>query len=151
MSYSLLESAQASYNIIALFFVFLGSTVVINTTMMVIFERLREIGTLAALGMSGSRLVTLFFLESLFIALLGGLVGVAIGSGVAWPLSIFGMNLGTAFEGISFELSSIVRPQVTFYSTVVVFIATVTIASLASLVVSRRVSRIDPVEALAAP
>ncbi len=150
-SYEMIESARAMYNIIALFFVLLGSTVIINTTMMVIYERLREVGTLAALGMRGGRLVKLFFLESLLLAVLGGFAGVAVGVGVAWPLSIYGINLGSAMEGVSFEISTIIRPQITYYSTAVVFVGTVLISSLATLVVARRVAGIDPVAALAAP
>ena len=48
--YSMMKLADAIYNVIAVFFFLLGSTVIINTTMMVIFERMREIGTLSALG-----------------------------------------------------------------------------------------------------
>lgn len=150
-SYDIVQTAQAAYNIIGLVFVLLGSTVVINTTMMVIFERLREIGTLAALGMNGRRLVLLFLLEAFFLSSIGALAGVSLGTIIAWPLSVVGINLGPAMEGVSFEMSAIIRPEVTLMSTVVVLLGTIVIASLASLAVARRVSRIDPVEALAAP
>jgi putative ABC transport system permease protein len=150
-SYEIVQSAQAAYNIIGLVFILLGSTVVINTTMMVIFERMREIGTLAALGMNARRMVALFLLEALFLSLFGAAVGVALGTAVAWPLSVVGINLGPAMENVSFEMSAIIRPQITLMSTVAVFVGTVVVASMASLLVARRVARIDPVEALAAP
>jgi putative ABC transport system permease protein len=150
-SYEIVQSAQAAYNIIGLVFILLGSTVVINTTMMVIFERLREIGTLAALGMNGRRLVRLFLLEAVFLSSIGAVAGVSLGTLIAWPLSVVGINLGPAMEGVSFEMSAIIRPEVTLMSTVVVLLGTIGLASLASLTVARRVAGIDPVEALAAP
>ena len=52
--YGFMQMAEMIYNVVAVFFFVLGSTVIINTTMMVIFERMREIGTLSALGMQGS-------------------------------------------------------------------------------------------------
>ncbi|MEA1910432.1 MAG: ABC transporter permease, partial [Spirochaetota bacterium] len=61
-TYEMFEMANTVYTIMAFIFFLLGSTVIINTTMMVIFERMREIGTLGALGMHGKELVRLFFL-----------------------------------------------------------------------------------------
>lgn len=51
-------------------------TSVINTMGMVVMERTREIGTLRALGMHRSQVVSLFSMEGMLLALLGGLIGV---------------------------------------------------------------------------
>lgn len=63
-------------------FVFLGSIIVIlvvlstgNTMMMSVLERVREIGTLLALGTRRRHVVAIFVLEGLFIGLLGGALG----------------------------------------------------------------------------
>ena len=53
--YGFLKLAENIYNVMAFIFFLLGSTVIINTTMMVIFERMREIGTMSAMGMHGKR------------------------------------------------------------------------------------------------
>ena len=147
-AYSIIQSAQVSYSIIALFFFILGSTVIINTTMMVIFERTREIGTLAAMGMRGSELVRLFLLEAIFIAIAGAAAGVGLGILLTLPLSIWGIDISGQISGVDLDVSNILFPRVSIYSTVVVFIYSVIIAALASLIPSLRTGRIHPVDAL---
>ena len=48
--YYVMSFMTAIFNVIGAMFILLGSTVVINTTMMVVFERRAEIGTLGAMG-----------------------------------------------------------------------------------------------------
>lgn len=148
--FSILQLAEVSYSFMALFFFLLGSTVVINTTIMVIYERIREIGTISALGMTGSEIVRLFFLESFFIAVLGSLAGVLLGSAVTAVTSVTGLDFSSAMEGVSFEISPVMYPILNVRSTVFVFLYSVTVSSLASLLPSRRASRVEPVEALRA-
>ncbi len=149
-SYSFIELAGAVYNLVALFFFFLASTVILNTTIMVIFERMKEIGTLSAMGMGGKDLVRLFFLESLYIAVIGSVLGVFLGIGVTQILTRTGINLGAAMDGVDFDISSVLYPRLSLKSTVLVFFYSVVVASLVSIFPSRRASRIEPVEALRA-
>jgi putative ABC transport system permease protein len=146
--YSMLEIAKVAYYFIAAFFLFLGSTVIINTTMMVIFERMREIGTLSALGMKGSELTRLFFLEGLFISLIGAGVGVILGMGITKYLGIYGLNFSDAMSGIDLEISSILYPSLSIFKAFLVYVYAVAISSLATFIPSRRASKIQPVEAL---
>lgn len=149
-SYSFIELAAAVYNIVALFFFFLASTVILNTTIMVIFERMKEIGTLNAMGMSGKDLVRLFFLESLYIAVIGSVIGVVLGIIITQILTRTGINLGAAMDGVDFDISSVLYPRLSLKSTVLVFFYSVVVASVVSIFPSRRASRIEPVEALRA-
>jgi len=147
-SYSFYEMANTTYMFIALFFFILGSTVIVNTTMMVIYERMKEIGTLAALGMTGGQLVRLFFTESLFLSLAGAFAGVVAGIAITLPLASVGINFSNSMQGVSMEISNVLYPRLNLRSTVFVFFYAVAVASLTSLIPSRRVSRINPVEAL---
>ena len=147
-SYSLIQVAEVMYGLIALFFFVLGSTVIVNTTMMVVYERMREIGTLAAIGMEGGALMRLFLLEALIISTAGALVGVLAGIGVTLPLSRIGLDFSSSMSGMDLEISSILYPRVNLRSTVFVFLYSVTVASLASLFPSRKAATVDPVEAL---
>ena len=146
--FTLLRFADAIYNVIAVFFFVLGSTVIINTTMMVIFERIREIGTLSALGMHGKELVRLFMLEGTFISAVGAGVGVIIGVVATLFLSRTGINFTDAMQGIDMEISTILYPVLSVPRTIFVYFYSVAIATLATLIPSRRASRIQPVEAL---
>jgi putative ABC transport system permease protein len=146
--YSFIELAELIYQFIGVFFFLLGSTVIINTTIMVIFERMREIGTLSALGMYGRELVSLFFLEGTFIAIVGSLVGVFLGVGITAYLSNVGINFTDAMQGVDMEISSILYPSLNVSMTIFIFFYSVIIASLATLIPSRRAAKIEPVEAL---
>jgi len=145
-----MQYAQTAYDVIALVFFLLASTVIINTTMMVIFERMREIGTVAAMGMTPQEIVRLFFLEAFFIGAIAAFVGVLLGIGITIPLSKTGIDLTRSMEGVSLEISSVVYPRLNIRSTVFVFFYSTAIASLASFIPSRRAAKIEPVEALRA-
>jgi putative ABC transport system permease protein len=146
--YSMLKLADAIYNIVAVFFFLLGSTVIINTTMMVIFERMREIGTLSALGMHGKELTRLFLLEGSFISAAGAAIGVIVGIILTMYLGRTGIDFTDAMQGIDMEISSVLYPRLSIPRTIFVYIYSVAIASLATLIPSRRASKIQPVEAL---
>ena len=66
---------------------------ILNTFRMTMYERIREIGTMRALGMLRSGVRNLFLLEALFLALAGVVVGFAAAGLVMGVLSLF--NLGT--------------------------------------------------------
>ena len=149
-SYSFIEMAQTIYDIVALFFFILGSSVILNTTIMVIFERMREIGTMSAMGMSGRDLVRLFFIEAFIISVAGALAGVLLGIGFTQILARVGLDFGEAMEGVDFEISTVLYPKLNFRSTVVVFFYAVIVASLTAILPARRASRIEPVDALRA-
>jgi putative ABC transport system permease protein len=63
-----------------------GALVVFNTMLMSINERTREIGILLALGWQRSTIMKLVISESVILSLLGGLVGIFVGVGIAWGL-----------------------------------------------------------------
>jgi putative ABC transport system permease protein len=148
--WGMMSMAQAMYMIFAFFFFVLGSSVIINTTMMVIFERMREIGTLAAMGMRGRELTKLFFLEAFFISFFGALAGLIVGMIITQIFHVFGLNLGAMMEGIDFDISTIIYPQLDLFYTAFTFVFAVLVASLATFIPSIRASRIEPVDALRA-
>ena len=90
----------------------------------------------------------LFFLEALFLGLLGALAGVILGIGFTIPLQIYGIDFGAAMEGVDWEMGSTMFAKLTFRSTVIVFFYAATVAALASLIPAARAARIKPVEAL---
>jgi len=72
---------------------------VLNTMLMSVFERTREIGVLRALGWARRRVLGLILREALMLGLLGGLAGIAIAFGLVYLLRSAPM-IGLAFEPI---------------------------------------------------
>ncbi len=143
-----LQMADAVYMIVALVFFILGSTVVINTTMMTIHERTLEIGTLGAMGMRGSELVRLFFNEAAYLGLAGSLIGVLAGIGVTIPLQEIGIDFGEAMDMANMDISAVLYPVLNLRSTLFVFFYSSVVAMIASVFPARRAARLKPVEAL---
>lgn len=148
--YSYLRTAGVVYNIVALIFFLLASTVIISTTMMIIHERTREIGTLAAMGMHGGELVRLFFLESAYLGAIGSFVGVVIGVAITIPLSRIGIDFGSAMDMVEMDLSSVLYPVLNVRSTVLVFFFGLAVAMVSTYPSARRAAKLRPVEALRA-
>lgn len=147
---AIIQLADVAYGFIALFFFLIGTTVIINTTMMVIFERMKEIGTISAMGMSGGEIVRLFFLEAFFISVIASLIGVVIGTAIAAPMAIYGIDFSVFTESIDFQIPDRIYATLDFRSTIFVFFYSVAVASLVSIIPSRRAAKIQPVEALRA-
>jgi len=147
-TYEMIEMANTAYTVMAFIFFLLGSTVIINTTMMVIFERMREIGTLGALGMHGKELVRLFFLEGMFISIIGTFIGVLAGVGFTMILGKTGIDFTESMQGLDFEISGMIYPKLSLGKTVFVFFYSIIIASIATLFPSGKAAKIEPVEAL---
>lgn len=146
--FAIFLTARLIYYIIALVFFVLGSTVIINTTMMVIYERMAEIGMMKAMGMRDGEVRTLFLLEGAFISAAGALAGVLVGVIIAEILGRVGLDFTEAMSGVDMEISSILYPQTNLLTSVAVYGYGVVIASLATLIPTRRAAKIQVVEAL---
>ena len=69
------------------------AVVVANTLLMSVFERTREMGILASLGMKGRQIMGMFLMESATLGLLGVLLGVGLGSLGVYYLITAGISL----------------------------------------------------------
>ncbi|MEV7769993.1 ABC transporter permease [Kitasatospora sp. NPDC086791] len=101
------ENRRIVTDILNMMYGLLGMSVVIavlgvvNTMAMSVFERRREIGMLRAIGLDRLGIRRMVRLESLLIALFGGLVGVVLGIVVAWA----GLRtLADTFKGLTIEV-----------------------------------------------
>lgn len=125
---------------------------VLNTILMSVLERTRELGVMLALGLRPARLTALVLLEGLFIGLIGAAVGFGLGALGTWPLVRYGVDFSEEFGG-SYETAGVPMDTHIFatfnwermglYSLIAV-IATV----LASVWPAWKTSRLRPVEAI---
>jgi ABC-type lipoprotein release transport system permease subunit len=122
--------------------------VIINTLLMSVFERTREIGILSAIGMKGRQVIALFLAEATLLA--AG--GVAFGTLVGWAFSAYFGKVGVYFGdlGMSDEmlLEDRIYPYMTLDTSVILIITAFAITLIFSLYPAWLASRMEPVEAL---
>jgi len=93
--------------IIYIVFIVIASLLIINTVLMAIYERIREIGIIGSLGMTSKEIVFLFFFEGLVLSLIGGFLGMLIGGISTFVLSFFPVDLEKMIGGVSFASNTI--------------------------------------------
>ena len=121
----------------------------VNSFIMVIFERIREIGIMAAGGVRPRQIRTMLFLEALFVVLIGTLAGSALALGlIAW-WSRAGLDLGRFAEGLSaFGAASVIYPYVDWGHILSGFAMIFLIVLLAVLYPAIKASRFKIVDAM---
>ena len=132
----------------------MGGIGILNIMLMAVFERTREMGVLAALGMKGQQVMSLFVMEGAFI----GLVGSVIGCILAWLLVAWVNRSGIDFSSIVSDLDNagelyammgtVLYPAISASTIINYGIAGVIVAALAALIPAWQAARKEPAESL---
>jgi putative ABC transport system permease protein len=124
---------------------------IMNIMTVSVMERTREIGILKAIGAKSRTILTMFLAESLLIGLVGSLVGVPIGYGLAHVLSYviarFAAFRADWLRSPEVERSTIV-PIFSWQWAIIAVIFGIAICILFGLYPARKAAKLDPVEAL---
>ena len=116
---------------------------VMNVMIMAVFERIREIGTISAMGTPPGRILGLFLAEGLLLGVFGSIVGVAFSALAVWAINL--MNLTFTFgQADNLRVVASLAPRDVLLTAGVVII----VAALASLQPAWKAARMDPVTAL---
>lgn len=122
---------------------------ILNILLMAVFERTREIGILAALGLKRRQVMALFLQEGVLMGLLGALAGSLLGGAVVWHLSRVGLPWSA---GEYSELTALMGERIYFRMAIDQLLGraltVAIIAALASLYPAWQASRKEPAEAL---
>ncbi len=123
---------------------------IINTMLMAILERVREIGMLVALGMSKVKLFFLILNETIFLTLAGSPFGLLFAWMVITYFNRKGMDLSVMGEEMmsSFGFTNVIYPEFPFDKVPEMLLIVVTTAILSSLFPAIKALRLRPVEAL---
>ena len=141
------DYANAFFIVIYLIVLGITATVVTNTLVMAVFERTREIGILAAIGMKGRGIMAQFLAEAALLATGGVIGGLLIGGALVAYFTVNGIYIGDyGITGVLFE--DRIYAHLTLQNTINLAIVTYVITLIASLYPARLAARLEPVEAL---
>lgn len=144
------DIAVVMYNFIYIFIIILACFVLINTLIMIVNERRREIGMISALGLKANEILYLFAMEGIIIGTLGSALGVIIGGIITKIFSVIGIDYGAAMEGMSAELlfESVFYTVFSLENLIFVFILGVLVVTISCIIPARMAARLEPNEAL---
>jgi ABC-type lipoprotein release transport system permease subunit len=155
MNFTLLNAVQQSIGIMYLMYLVMLAVVAVivaNTLLMAVFERTQEMGILAALGMKGKQIMTMFLLEASTLGGIGVLLGILLGGLVVLYLATVGVYIGdlTQVAYSDMALPSRIYAEFAVQETIVLAVASLVITTLASLYPAWLGARMEPAEALSA-
>ncbi|MEM3374474.1 MAG: ABC transporter permease [Candidatus Woesearchaeota archaeon] len=136
---SALFAVQLFVYIIAGISLAVGGIGIMNTMYTAVLERTREIGIMKSIGARNSTIFFLFFIESGFLGMVGGLIGVLLGSGIAF---------GLAELGKMFLSSRLIRAEISLFLIIGSLMFSFILGTIFGLLPAYRASKLSPVEAL---
>lgn len=116
---------------------------VMNVMIMAVFERIREIGTIAAIGTPPSRILSLFLAEGLMLGIVGTLAGIALSLA-----GIFAINVWQPTFDFGMQKGLVMAPVIAAGDVLTIAALVLVVAVIASLQPAWKASRMDPIGAL---
>lgn len=122
---------------------------IVNTMLMAVLERTKELGMLTAIGMNRRRVFSMIMMESVFLSVTGGLAGMAISSLVIAATARNGINLVRYSEGMeAFGYTAHLYPAIDPPFFLITSLLIVITGILSSVYPARKALKLKPVEAI---
>ena len=116
---------------------------IMNVMVMAVYERIREIGTIAAIGTLPGKIVAMFLIEGFSLGLFGVVVGNILGVAV---ISV--LNVAKLTFNFGRQKGLLLSPGINLQDILVISIIVITISVMASLQPAYKASRMNPIDAL---
>jgi putative ABC transport system permease protein len=145
-----MDLAELIYNQVYFFLVVLACVIVVNTMIMIVAERTKEIGMMAALGLERRGIMELFLIEGGIMGVVGSLLGAMAGWLITSYFAEAGLDFTQAMAGIDADVpfNAIIYPSASLGNTVFAFLLGVVIVTLACLIPARRAANLEPTVAM---
>jgi len=137
------------YYIVMGFILFALAFGIINTMLMAVLERTKELGMLMAIGMNRKRVFSMIMLETIFLTMVGAVLGMGLGWLIIQITGHTGLDFSSIGEGMeAMGWPAVVYPEITvsfFFGVTLLVIAT---GVLSSILPARKALSLKPVEAI---
>jgi ABC-type lipoprotein release transport system permease subunit len=122
---------------------------IVNTMLMVVLERTKELGMLTAIGMNKKRVFSMIMLESVFLSLVGGITGMVVSKIIISLTTHRGINFASYTEGLeAMGIPAHIYPVISTSFFVTVTILIIITGILSSIYPALKALKLDPAEAL---
>jgi ABC-type lipoprotein release transport system permease subunit len=122
---------------------------IVNTMLMAVLERTKELGMLAAIGMNRRKIFIMIMLESIFLSIVGGFAGMGLGAAVIAATAKNGINLMKYSEGMeAFGYSAHLFPTIDAQFFITTTLLIVLTGIISSIYPARKALKLNPVEAI---
>ena len=122
---------------------------IINTMLMAIMERIKELGMLMAIGMSKKKVFLMIMLETIFLTFTGSVVGMILGALVLKITGHTGLDfssVGEGFEAVGYAAVVYPNIEINFFFGIIVLV--ILVGVLSSIGPARRALKLKPIDAL---
>ncbi len=116
---------------------------IMNVMIMAVYERIREIGTIAAIGTLPGKILSMFVIEGFSLGVLGAVVGNVIGMAI-----VYALDLAKITFDFGRETGLVLSPTLRASDVLVVSVIVIIVAVLGSLQPALKASRMEPITAL---
>lgn len=146
---SLLTDSMDQYMYIFILIILLGLCFgIINTMLMAVLERTKEIGMLMAVGMNKRKVFWMIILESVMLTFTGGIAGILIGSGITKifevrPIDISFLSDGLEKYGFATQIYTSLKTETLL---IITFLVVLT-GLLSAIYPARKALKLNPAEA----
>lgn len=122
---------------------------IINTMLMVVLERTKELGMLMAIGMNRVRVFSMIVLETVLLTLVGGVIGTLVGSGISKYFETHAIDMSLWAEGYAqLGYNTLVYTSIDINLMISVIIMVIITGIIAALYPAYKALKHEPAEAL---
>ena len=122
---------------------------IINTMLMAVLERTKELGMLMAIGMNKTRVFMMILLETVMLSLVGGVLGILLGWALNLYFGVAGIDLGawsTAYKSMGFD--TLVYTKLSMSVTFEIAVMVIVTGIIAAIYPAMKALKLKPAEAV---
>jgi len=146
---SLLTDSMDQYMYIFILIILLGLCFgIINTMLMAVLERVKEIGMLMAVGMNKRKVFLMIILESIMLTFTGGILGILVGSGITKIFETHPINVSMFSEGLEkYGFASQIYTSLQTDTLVTIAFLVILTGLISAIYPARKALKLNPAEA----